>query len=692
MDILNNIQHVLNSFYIPQISILDICEIGIIVWLAYELLMSLRNTRAIIVLEGVLGLFLVYYFTYLLNFQVIMTIFQWVLLIILFALIVVFQKEIRKLLEKIGVNVNKKHNFKDFFKKNNSELKRFSDETLNAIADSCYDMGKVKTGALIVIEGKIPLSEYSESGLKLDSVITSALIKNVFEKNTPLHDGAMIIKDNKIDSATCYLPLSQSQKINKSLGTRHRAAIGISEITDCLVIVVSEETGHVSYVENGTIKHGVPKEQLISKLTSFQLKDEKKKEKNLKYYLSRAKKNPQLKILSLLFGLLLWLGIMNLINPITTTKIENIPITIINEDVLESTGKTINMSEDKKVSVKITDVRSNTDKIKAEDIKVTGDLSKLSYVYSIPLSAISEKYPNAKIEIIGDDNLKIDLEDKIDKEFPIQIKRKNENKNDWYIESIFEDDDKIVVSSAKSIANTLNSVIIELDCSQLDSTIQKVELKPVVFDKNGNIVNEKYYTLNTDLISLELSYLPKKVVPIKINIPDKYLNTIENVVSTPNEIIITGTTNSLNNVNEINITTDLTIPANNINGEYEKIIDIEEYLPKGIYLTTEETKITLNIFPKILNQKVFVFENSEIELKNLSSNIIPVLTEENYSIVVTGKPEVLNKLQKDQLKPYMDLTDLAAGEYNLLIQINKIDGVSMLESITGNIVLKAKGD
>ena len=149
---------------------------------------------------------------------------------------------------------------------------RFSDKTIDELVKATYEMAKVKTGALIVIEQDTNLSEYEATGIELDSLVSNQLIINIFEHNTPLHDGAVIMRGNRLTSATCYLPLSDNMELSKELGTRHRAAVGISEVTDSFTIVVSEETGSVSIAVGGRIFRNIDAEKLRSHLVKLQNK------------------------------------------------------------------------------------------------------------------------------------------------------------------------------------------------------------------------------------------------------------------------------------------------------------------------------------------------------------------------------------------------------------------------------------
>ena len=161
----------------------------------------------------------------------------------------------------------------------NAEEGLFSDKTINEIVRACVEMGKVKTGALIVIEQNQSLEEYDRTGIEVDATVTSQLLINIFEKNTPLHDGAVIISGNRVRSATCYLPLSDNMNLPKHLGTRHRAGVGISETTDSLTVIVSEETGAISVAYKGKLEMVTDPEVLRERIAQIQNKpvDEPKK-------------------------------------------------------------------------------------------------------------------------------------------------------------------------------------------------------------------------------------------------------------------------------------------------------------------------------------------------------------------------------------------------------------------------------
>ena len=233
---------------LPRISLGNILEIVIISFLVYEILVWIKNTRAWNLLKGLLVILMFVVFAAVFHLTVILWIFTTTIAVT--ALLVIFQPELRKALEQLGSR-NILSNILSFDDGKDSQA--FSDKTINELVRATFEMAKVKTGALMVIERGSSLKEIERTGIEINGLVTSQLLINIFEHNTPLHDGAVVIRGNRITAATCYLPLSDNMTISKDLGTRHRAAVGVSEVTDSVTIVVSEETGRVSVAEEGTL-------------------------------------------------------------------------------------------------------------------------------------------------------------------------------------------------------------------------------------------------------------------------------------------------------------------------------------------------------------------------------------------------------------------------------------------------------
>ena len=252
----------------------DIVEILIISFLVYQIMTWIKNTKAWFLMKGI-GIILIFILLAIIfEMNTILWIVENVLSIAVIAVVVVLQPELRRALEELG----RKKFFASLMPFDKVQTERFSDKTVNDLVKASFEMGKVKTGALMVIEQNVKLTEYERTGIEVDGLISSQLLIKIFEHNTPLHDGAVIIRGKRVVSATCYLPLSDNMEISKELGTRHRAGVGISEVTDALTIIVSEETGHVSVTYEGKLYRNLDANALREKLQLIQNKevDEKK--------------------------------------------------------------------------------------------------------------------------------------------------------------------------------------------------------------------------------------------------------------------------------------------------------------------------------------------------------------------------------------------------------------------------------
>ncbi|WP_081656951.1 diadenylate cyclase CdaA [Pseudobutyrivibrio ruminis] len=273
VDFVNAVDAFIDDYFnvnIPDVSITDIIEIIIITYFMYHLLIWVKNSRVWMLIRGVLIIMLFFVIAAIFQMNTILWLGERLISVGVTVLIVVFQPELRRALEQIG-----RRKITSMFSWNilKTGAKRFDDSTITGMVTACYEMGAVKTGALIVVENDMQLTEFERTGISLDALVTRQLLINIFEKNTPLHDGAVIVRGDRVVSATCYLPLSDNMALSKDLGTRHRAAVGISEVSDSLTIVVSEETGTVSYAREGRIVRDVKEDELIAELKRIQNSD-----------------------------------------------------------------------------------------------------------------------------------------------------------------------------------------------------------------------------------------------------------------------------------------------------------------------------------------------------------------------------------------------------------------------------------
>lgn len=262
------IARVRDSFEVMHFTPLNAIEILLIAVVVYYIARWIKNNHVLVLLKGMLVLLLFYVVASILGFDAIRWIFQNALGISITALIILFQPELRKGLEQLG----KRNIVTPFLDSNEENL--FTDNTVDEIVNAVYAMAKERTGALIVIERKVRLDEVESTGIKLDALISTELILNIFQKNFPLHDGAVVVRGNRIAAATCYLPRSENNTLSKELGTRHRAAVGVSEVSDSVTIVVSEETGAISIAEGGELTRRVGRELLYDRLKELQNKSD----------------------------------------------------------------------------------------------------------------------------------------------------------------------------------------------------------------------------------------------------------------------------------------------------------------------------------------------------------------------------------------------------------------------------------
>ena len=248
---------------IEGIEIGDVLEILIITYLVYHIVLWIKTTRAWVLLKGLIVVVFFWLIAYIFKMHTILWLGKNILGYAVMAMVIVLQPELRKALEELGkrslVSVLP-------FDSGKREAGELTIKTVNEITVACVEMSKVKTGALIVIEREQSLTDYESTGIDIDAIVSSQLLINIFEHNTPLHDGAVIIRGNRVTAATCYLPLTDKSNIGKDLGTRHRAGVGISEATDSITVIVSEETGRISLAVDGNLYRNVDGEKLKEKL------------------------------------------------------------------------------------------------------------------------------------------------------------------------------------------------------------------------------------------------------------------------------------------------------------------------------------------------------------------------------------------------------------------------------------------
>ena len=250
------------SLNLGLFNFLSIIDILIVAYVLYRLMLLIRDTRAVQLIKGLGVLLVATFLSSLLNLNTVHWLLQQSMTMLLVALPIVFQPELRRALEKIGGG--------DFFARPLTQMAEGDKSVLiDMVVQAVQDMSTTKTGALIVLERGVGLQEIIDTGIKIDAVVSTELLKNIFINKSPLHDGAVIIREDRLAAASCVLPLSDSKKLGRELGTRHRAALGLSEQSDALTVVVSEETGQVSLALEDIFRRSLNSEELRGLMGKF---------------------------------------------------------------------------------------------------------------------------------------------------------------------------------------------------------------------------------------------------------------------------------------------------------------------------------------------------------------------------------------------------------------------------------------
>ena len=279
MDFINkiNIKELFNNFvgYLgitgPLSIIRAIIDISIVTYAIYKIIKLVKETRAWQLIKGIIVILIAAELSKLLRLNTVAYILSNTVSILAFAMVVLFQPELRRGLEQIG-----RSRFTDLFNFEDKEEKVKTTAMIEDIVKACTELSKTFTGALIVVERETKIGEIIKTGIELDSIVSSELLINIFTPNTPLHDGAVIIRNDRIMAASCYLPLTANPNLSKELGTRHRAALGIKEETDAVAVVVSEETGVISVAKDGKLTRYLDAETLKNMLRDiYEIKEKR---------------------------------------------------------------------------------------------------------------------------------------------------------------------------------------------------------------------------------------------------------------------------------------------------------------------------------------------------------------------------------------------------------------------------------
>lgn len=666
---------------IPNIHTGDIIEILIISILMYQLTKRIVDTRLFTVAKGILILMIVYGILIITHLDVLASIFQWFMILCVICIILASQPEIKRIMESTG-SKNYVKEFIGWWKRDKDSVRQleFSNETIDALVEACDQMSKTKTGALIVIELDTTLQDIIATGIKLDALITKQLLIQIFEKNTPLHDGALVIKHDRIASATCYLPLSNNLNINKDLGTRHRAGIGVTEQADCLVLIVSEETGSISYVQNGIIKHKVSLKELRNILVKTQLRKVPVKKKHFENVRDLRVKNIKTKLIAFIGGIVIWFTVLNVIDPVTTRRISDISVDVINGNVIESTDQTYEIIDNTNISILIKGRRSIIDNINNSDIRAFADIEDMSKVYNVPINInlLNGYSEYAEVTYKSKDNIKIMIDSISEKVAKVEYEQTGALLEGTYINNISTPNEVVTIKGANSVVSTIDKVVLPINVTGKIESFDVIT-KPLIYDRNGDQIPLDKLDISCTEFNVNVEMLNTKSVKLNIGILDSKDDSYRILEFNPekDEITIGASDDILNELKELKIDLDITEDIQNItSNKLVKTIDIKDYISDDMVVASSNSKININIeIETPIETEVKVDVNS-IEVKGLSSKYDCDLVDNKYTLVIKGYEKELTEKIIRNLIFSIDLgySTNSAGEEDLIVDVNnKVD-------------------
>lgn len=661
-----------------NITIIDLFQMLILTGVIFYLCKTFYRTRAWILIKGLLAIGAAYLIVYATHMTVLQSIMEGLFSILMVSIVIMFQPDLQRLVESVGKR-SLKATFNSIIQKPQVEDNWASDRTIYKIVSACQDMSEAKTGALIVLERGIPLKEYIDLGISIKADVSNQLLINIFEKNTPLHDGAVIISGDKVQAATCYLPLTLSEDISKNLGTRHRAAIGISEITDSVAVVVSEETGAMSICVNGKIQHNIDRTKLSNELHKF---CEKHDEKLIK---ASTHSTPKfLKIIPPILAILTCIFILNVNDPVVTKRFRDVPVVIQNENILTDKNQSFTIESGDEISVILKGHRSVIEEMEASDIIATADIGEMSIVNAIPINVTTTEEFADKVEIVPKTNvLKLALENLSQVEIPIEVVVEG-NSRDKLIMMEVDGNNTLTVMATESIAKTLNKAIVVVDITGKDSdfTITK---EAVVYDRNGNVVSASKLSFNNQ-VPLKGTAYPTKTVPLNIELgevaeDETYLYELNSFEPEDLSIQIAAEESILKDIESL----DLVIPPDEgLETVTSMAFKLENYLPENVYLgPTQDKELPLTV-SITKYQKINVYFNKDAIAITGGNEWIDTYVYEDVpptiEVLVDASKISTDVITLTLLAPSIEITpDL--GEHTSKLTIANIEGVYLNSDI-----------
>ncbi len=650
----------------------DIIDILIVATAFYKLFQLIRETRAEQLTKGILALFVFTKVSEWLQLYTVFWILEKTMTVGILALIIVFQPELRRALEYIG-----RSNFftKSFMEVKDESLSQLVEEIVEAVAS----LSRQKIGALIVIERATGLSEIVETGTRIDGIVSSDLLINIFIPNTPLHDGAVIIKEDMIKAAGCFLPLTENTSLSKDLGTRHRAALGVSEKSDSLSIIVSEETGAISIAENGSLARYLDTKTLRQILMDmYKPKDQKPtflQDGGVK--MSKENKNDlTLKIFALIIAIILWSYVMSEVNPPFENEFKNIDVRYVNERALERQGLVIMEPQNASVRVTISGRRSEVLKVSSKDI-----------IAQVDLSGYSEGEQKVPVYVQVPDDVKlVDYSPKeilfkfdkiISKSSPVVVETQGNLPQGYVLGSPIIKPQSIYIEGPRSWVNQVDKAVAFVDITGKTEDIHTTESIKIV-DDQGNPV--RGVSVEQNVVDISIPVYRVKKVPVELQtenqLPDNY--EIVDININPSTIEIKGKQEDLAGVNVIKTKPiDINTLIDNRN------VPVELDLPEGVSLVNPDLKVTITLNIDEIKSRTFNYTLADVDIVNLDSALRLDENDLNKSItlILEGSGTKIDLMDKEDIKLKLDLQGFEQGSHRVDVEVLVEEGIEIIRII-----------
>ena len=651
------------SSMLPTIKVMDIVDILVVAFLIYKVIMMVRSTSAARIAKSVLIILILAGVTQLLNMYLLNYILDKILEIGLVALIVVFQPELRRMLEKLGSK-----NVREILsvKEEQREIDRVIEQTVQA----CEIMAKERTGVLIVFERSIPLLEYQKSGTVVDACVSSELLRNLFFTKASLHDGAVIIRNDRIAAAGCVLPLTENHNISSDLGTRHRAGIGRRRARSlwrspaCSSAISphrrSKSSCSTSWPPSARRRHATRS----SSSAGSKRRTKMQKSKILAF------------LLALVVSIVLWFYAVTVVNPDDTITISGISVQFEGTEALTSQGLMLTGGDSTKVSIKVSGRRSDLKELNNETVTAIADVTRIAASGSYQLSW-SVVWPSTVAT--GDisetsrapSRISVTVSDiKENPEVPIELEYTGEPKTGYMIDksNLTLGTQSISVRGPAEEVNKIARAVVRVDVTDADALID-TDCPVVLLDKDGNELSlSQYVTSSADSVRVTIPILQYKDIKLNATLISGGGATSEDAEVTiePSTLRVTGNTAVLDAMaDELTIRT---IDLAQITGT--ETFEVTPELPSGVTSRADSQTVKITVTLKGLVTKEFTVPTANILRKEAPAGM--TFADQNVKITVRGRASVMSTLRMEDLTVTADFSrhyDAAAKQVELEVAL-----------------------